>query len=349
MSQMTHFDPAPDAAPGTGAAPGGARLGTKLLLVFAVIAALCSALLLSEASARPASTAKGPQTSTTLDIADAAAVAATSGVTIDIKNYAFAPASATVAVGTKITWINEDTVPHTVTSTAGPASFDSGQVAPGASFSAIFETAGTYSYYCADHPNMKATLTITGGSSSGGSPSATPSSAGPTPSASATSGGGSTSSSPTATAGSPTSTGGMSMSAPATSTGGSGGVLGSVGSSSGCASLSSVLLPLLQHIDAAHLGESPGQQAQDLLNLNQYVLTHTTLVENMLIPLWNSTNRILTGLLVPLLQHVDAAHLSESPGQQVSDLLNLDQWILNHTTLVENMIAPTQGVLTGSC
>jgi len=110
-----------------------------------------------------------------------------------------------------------------------------------------------------------------------------------------------------------------------------------------------VLPPLLQHVDAAHLGESPGQQAQDLLNLNQYVLTHTTLVENMLVPLWNSANQILTGPLVPLLQHIDAAHLSESPGQQVSDLLNLDQWILTHTTLVENMIAPTQGVLTGSC
>ena len=79
------------------------------------------------------------------------------------------------------------------------------------------------------------------------------------------------------------------------------------------------------------------------------MLTHTTLVENMLVPLWNSANQILTGPLVPLLQHIDAAHLSESPGQQVSDLLNLDQWILTHTTLVENMIAPTQGVLTGSC
>jgi plastocyanin len=346
---MTHFDPAPEEAPGTPTVRGRARLGTKVLMVFAIAAALCSALLLSEASAQPASAAENPQTSTTLNIADAAAVAATSGVTIDIKNYAFAPATATVAVGTKVTWVNEDTVPHTVTTTSGPASFDNGQVAPGASFSAIFETAGTYSYYCADHPNMKATITVTGGSTASSSPTVAPTSA--SPSASTASGGGTTSSSPTASATSPAATGGMSMSATATSssTGSSGGVLGSVGSSSGCTSLSQVLLPLLQHIDAAHLGESPGQQAQDLLNINQYVLTHTTLVENMLIPLWNSANQILTGLLVPLLQHLDAAHLSESPGQQVSDLLNLDQWILNHTTLVENMIAPTEGVLTGSC
>ena len=244
---MTPFDPVPDAAPGTGAVRGGARLGTKLLLVFAMIAALCSALLLSEASAQPASAAKNPQTSTTLNIADAAAVAATSGVTIDIKNYAFAPATATVAVGTKVTWINEDTVPHTVTTTSGPASFDSGEFAPGASFSAIFETAGTYGYYCADHPNMKATITVTGGSTSSSSPTAAPTSASPSPSATTTSGGGTTSSSPTATASTPASTGGMTMPATATSTS-SGGVLGSVGSSSGCASLGQVLLPLLQHI-----------------------------------------------------------------------------------------------------
>ena len=235
MLQRTHFDPVPDATPVTRTVRGRARLGTKVLLVFAMIAALCTALLLSEASAQPASAAKGPQTSTTLNLADAAAVAATSGLTIDIKNYAFVPASTTVAVGTKVTWVNEDTVPHTATTTSGPASFDSGQVAPGASYSAIFETAGTYSYYCADHPNMKATITVTGGSTASSSPTAAPTSA--SPSATTTSGGGTTSSSPTASATTPASTGGMSMSATATnsSTGRSGGVPGSTGSGSGCA------------------------------------------------------------------------------------------------------------------
>jgi len=82
---------------------------------------------------------------------------------------------------------------------------------------------------------------------------------------------------------------------PATS-GSPGGVLGSLGggmgdSGGGCASASQVLLPLLQHIDATHLGESPGQQVNDLMNLDQYVLTHTTLIENMLIP----TEGVLTG------------------------------------------------------
>lgn len=337
---MAQFDPAPGKASGAPQRAGYQSGRTRTLLALALLAALCSALFIAQAATRPDAAPKTvPQGVKTLNVADAAAVAATSAGTIEIKNYAFAPASATVAVGTKVTWVNEDTVPHTVTSKSGPASFDSGQIASGASYSAIFETPGTYSYYCIDHPQMVATITVTGsGGGGGGSPSAPPSGAPSTPAGGGGSGGGSPSASPT---------GGMSM--PSSTPDSSGGVLGSTGSGGGCASLSQVLLPLLQHIDTTHLGESPGQQAQDLLNLNQYVLTHTTLVENMLIPAWNSANRITTGLLVPLLQHVDTTHLGESPGQQVNDLLNLDQYVLTHTTLIENMIIPTEGVLTGSC
>jgi plastocyanin len=346
---MNHLDPTPDAPASGPSEPRNAkrRTGTRLLTALALLAALVSALALSEASKRSVSAANSPKGVTTLDVADAAAVAATSGVTIEIKNYAFVPASASVPVGTKVTWVNEDTVPHTVTTKSGPASFDSGQVAPGASYSVIFESPGTYGYYCIDHPQMTASITVTGGSGGSPTPSSAASSSSPPAGGGGGHGGGGTgggTGAPSASA-TPASSGGMSMSAGPTG----GGVLGGTGSDPGCASLSQVLLPLLQHLDTTHLGESPGQQAQDLLNINQYVLTHTTLVENMLVPLWNSANRITTGLLVPLLQHLDTTHLGESPGQQVTDLLNLDQYVLTHTTLVENMIAPTEGVLTGTC
>jgi len=335
---MAHFDPVPEpVTPGAHEPAGPRRRNARALLLLALLAALCSALFITQAAIRPDAAPKTvPQGTTTLDVAQAAAVAATSGQTIEIKNYAFAPASATVGAGVKATWVNEDSVPHTVTTKSGPASFDSGQIAPGASYSVIFEASGTYSYYCVDHPQMTATVTVTGGGTGGGSPSPTPSTKPSTPGGT----GGSPSASPS---------GGMSM--PASSSASASGVLGSLGggSSSGCASLSQVLLPLLQHIDATHLGESPGQQATDLLNVNQYVLTHTTLVENMLIPLWNNANQITTGLLVPLLQHLDTTHLGESPGQQVNDLMNLDQYVLTHTTLIENMIIPTEGALTGTC
>ena len=39
------------------------------------------------------------------------------------------------------------------------------------------------------------------------------------------------------------------------------------------------------HFQAAHLETSPGQQAADALDLDQYVKTHTVLVEDMLSPI----------------------------------------------------------------
>jgi plastocyanin len=303
------------------------------LVAFASLTAILSALFIFDAATvHPTATAKSPSGITTLNVAKAAAVAATSATTIEIKNYAFAPATVSVAAGTEVTWVNEDSVPHTVTTKSGPASFDSGQIASGGSYSVIFESAGTYSYYCIDHPQMTASVTVTG---SGGGTSASPSPSGVSSSPST---GSSTSASASASASSST---GMPMPSSSTGTG--------TGGSSGCASLSGVLLPLLQHLNTTHLGESPGQQVNDLLNVNQYVLTHTTLVANMLTPLLNSTTTVANGLLGPLLQHLDTTHLGESPGQQVNDLMNLDQYVLTHTKLVETMIAPAEGVLTGSC
>lgn len=57
----------------------------------------------------------------------------------------------------------------------------------------------------------------------------------------------------------------------------------------------------------------------------------------------------LNAALSTLIQHIDTAHLGESPGQQVQDLLNLDQYVLSHTTLIANLLAPAEGVLLGSC
>jgi plastocyanin len=310
------------------------RRGGGALLAITSLTAVISALFLIDAATIHPSAAKSPSGVTTLNVAKAAAVAATSSTTIEIKNYAFAPASVTVAAGTEVTWVNEDSVPHTVTTKSGPASFDSGQIASGASYSVIFESAGTYSYYCIDHPQMVASVTVTG--SSGGGSSASPSPSGVSSSSPV-----SASPSASASATASTSAGSSGMPMPSNSTG--------TGGSSDCASLSEVLLPLLQHINATHLGESPGQQVTDLLNVNQYVLTHTTLVVNVLTPLLNSATTVTNGLLVPLLQHLDTTHLGESPGQQVNDLLNLDQYVLTHTTLIEKMIEPTEGVLTGSC
>ena len=77
---------------------------------------------------------------------------------VAIKDFSFQPASISVAVGSTVTWTNNDTTGHTVTADDG--SFDSGTVAPGATFSHTFDTAGTFTYHCNIHPSMTATITV---------------------------------------------------------------------------------------------------------------------------------------------------------------------------------------------
>ena len=75
---------------------------------------------------------------------------------VSIANFAFAPANVTVKVGDSVTWTNNDTVPHTVTF----ASFASEQLAPGATYTHKFDTAGSFDYKCSIHPNMTAKVTV---------------------------------------------------------------------------------------------------------------------------------------------------------------------------------------------
>lgn len=54
-----------------------------------------------------------------------------------------------VPSGSVVTWINNDTVAHSIVSTAGL--FDSGALNPGQSFSQTFTVPGTYDYFCGIH------------------------------------------------------------------------------------------------------------------------------------------------------------------------------------------------------
>src|SRR5215210_3539231 len=84
------------------------------------------------------------------------------GAAVTIVDFAFQPASLEVPVGTTVTWTNSGEAPHTVTADDG--AFDSGRLAPGASFSQTFDTAGTVTYHCEIHPNMMGTIVVTAAS-----------------------------------------------------------------------------------------------------------------------------------------------------------------------------------------
>lgn len=75
-----------------------------------------------------------------------------------IDNMKFTPSSITVSAGTTITWTNQESVAHTVTSNT--AIFDSGNMANGDTFSYTFSTIGTFPYYCKYHSSMTATVIV---------------------------------------------------------------------------------------------------------------------------------------------------------------------------------------------
>jgi plastocyanin len=77
-----------------------------------------------------------------------------------IDNFTFAPQTLTVRPGTKVTWVNHDDVPHTVTSTARPRLLDSKAMDTDDTFSFVFDKAGTYSYFCAVHPHMTGQIIV---------------------------------------------------------------------------------------------------------------------------------------------------------------------------------------------
>jgi plastocyanin len=88
----------------------------------------------------------------------AAGGSAATGAAVEIKNFAFNPSTLTAKVGDTVTWTNSDSTAHTVTWDDG--SVDSGNLAQGATFKHTFDKAGTFSYHCKIHPNMKATITV---------------------------------------------------------------------------------------------------------------------------------------------------------------------------------------------
>lgn len=101
---------------------------------------------MSEAPGGPTAPATGP----------AARVA---GNAVSIDDFAFIPATLTVAAGSTVTWTNHDEEPHTVAASDG--SFHSPGMGSQGTYSHTFPAAGRFDYICSIHPFMHATVVVT--------------------------------------------------------------------------------------------------------------------------------------------------------------------------------------------
>lgn len=77
---------------------------------------------------------------------------------VEIVDFAYDPDPVTIAVGGKVTWLNQDSAPHTAT--AEDESFDTGTLDQGKLKAETFKEAGTFSYICTIHPTMKGTVEV---------------------------------------------------------------------------------------------------------------------------------------------------------------------------------------------
>ena len=82
----------------------------------------------------------------------------TNSVVVTIDNFNFTPPALTVPGGTKVTWVNKDDVPHTVTS--DDKLFGSRALDTDDKYSFTFQNPGTYSYYCSVHPKMTGKVVV---------------------------------------------------------------------------------------------------------------------------------------------------------------------------------------------
>jgi len=134
---------------------------TKLSLVVLTV------LLLTACGSKTAPTPAGtlppiatnaPSTALAPVPADTSPAALSGNVDVAIAGFAFDPATLTIKVGTTVTWTNQDTAVHNVK--ADDNSWGSNDLNKGDTFSFTFNQAGTYTYRCGFHANMKGTITV---------------------------------------------------------------------------------------------------------------------------------------------------------------------------------------------
>ena len=129
----------------------------KYLLLVSVLV-LTIALAACSSQTTPASS----QASAYPIVDNSSAVTPAAGTTLEISmvNFSFSPKEVAIKKGTTVTWTNQDSAVHTVTSDM--PLFDSGSLAKGKSFSYIFSAAGTFPYHCTPHQaNMTGTIVVT--------------------------------------------------------------------------------------------------------------------------------------------------------------------------------------------
>jgi plastocyanin len=136
--------------------------GVRLAVVIVVVAIVIAGLLFFSGGSNPPANSnqnQQPDGNTTGSRRNAGEAVDTDRVTIE--SFSFTPANISVKIGTRVTWINNDSTAHTVTERDGQPGPVSPNLNHNQSYSFRFIRAGSYHYHCTIHPEMTGTVTVT--------------------------------------------------------------------------------------------------------------------------------------------------------------------------------------------
>jgi plastocyanin len=117
---------------------------------FAVLIAVASVMILISPTSQAQQETSGKLVGT--------AAGADAAPQVMIDNFVYSPVPLTVKVGSTVTWINHDDIPHTVDSTQGK--FKSAALDTDDKFEFRFTEAGEYPFYCRIHPKMMGKIIV---------------------------------------------------------------------------------------------------------------------------------------------------------------------------------------------
>ena len=127
-----------------------------LIVIIIIVVAVIAVVLLDQG--KKAQAPHNEDDTATMSMSPASNDQPVSTTAVTISNFAFDPTTITVKVGDTVTWTNNDSTSHTVTSDDGQ--FDSGTILKGATYKHAFSKAGEYGYHCTLHPDMKAKVIV---------------------------------------------------------------------------------------------------------------------------------------------------------------------------------------------
>lgn len=82
------------------------------------------------------------------------------GPTVTIKDFKFSPATLNVKVGTTVTFVQEDSIPHNAHGDGSSDFINSPTLTKGQTYTVTFNQAGTYPYICSIHPFMHGSVVV---------------------------------------------------------------------------------------------------------------------------------------------------------------------------------------------